>query len=282
MATTNAFNATYPASSRRSYMSIRAFHQSFFSYSTSMGAAPSFTVTGSLDPVTSANSSTCPAGRVLRETGKKLFPGANPGVNTLMVGVYDLQSGLKGFIDPNDSVFTIYNTDRPVYLNDAVSATDDSTVDKAPGVYTLGDVTTNAGNITATTGDITATTGSVTGASIGVTSSAIQTLKQPALLNASITADCSLSSMFVIDISASTNFGINASNVSAGQTVYFIFNNTGAFTPTIVMGDNIRENSNGAGVAQSLVLISGRSSTMSFIGYGSDLCELSRSSIAPS
>jgi hypothetical protein len=61
---------------------------------------------------------TCPAGRVLRENGRKLFPDANPDVTQYLVGVYDSQSLLSGFINPNDSVFAVYNTDRPNFIPD--------------------------------------------------------------------------------------------------------------------------------------------------------------------
>jgi hypothetical protein len=40
-----------------------------------------------------------------------------------MVGVFDNQSMLSGFIDPNAPVFAVYSTDRPGYLNDAVDPT---------------------------------------------------------------------------------------------------------------------------------------------------------------
>lgn len=137
-------HGAYPQSARRTYMSIRPFNGSFFKYTTTQGPAPSFTITGDISQtVTGATASNCPAGRTLRENGKKLYPGANPGVNTYMVGVYDASSGLSGFIDPNDSVFTVYNTDKPTYLADGVSATDNTTVDKAPGVNTRGDIITS-------------------------------------------------------------------------------------------------------------------------------------------
>lgn len=138
-----------PSALRRTYMSIRAFNGSFFSYTVTKAGPPAFTVTGTLAAVTGANSTNCPAGRTLRENGKKLFPSANPGVSTYMVGVYDANSGLSGFIDPNDSVFTVYNTDKPVFLDDGVSATNNTTVDKAPGVYAVGDIVTTAGNVIA-------------------------------------------------------------------------------------------------------------------------------------
>ena len=184
-------HGAYPQSSRRTYMSIRAFNGSFFSYTTSRLGAPTFEAIGTLGSVTGANSTNCPAGRTLRENGKRLFPSANPGVSTFMVGVYDANSGLSGFIDPNDAVFTVYNTDKPTYLADGVSPTN-SAIDKAPGVYALGDIVTTGGNIT--------TPNSLTGGVVGVT----QPLNTNATLTQSttttLTANCSISSMFVINI----------------------------------------------------------------------------------
>jgi hypothetical protein len=74
----------------------------------------------------------CPAGRILRETGRRLFPGQNPGLNvgdryngavvgtnatqTMWVMVYDIMTGINVFINPNDTVFAVYNTDKPLEL----------------------------------------------------------------------------------------------------------------------------------------------------------------------
>lgn len=74
----------------------------------------------------------CPAGRILRETGRRLFPGQNPGLNlgdkysgavvgtnatqTMWVMVYDIMTGISAFINPNDTVFAVYNADKPLEL----------------------------------------------------------------------------------------------------------------------------------------------------------------------
>jgi hypothetical protein len=58
-----------------------------------------------LVPHCKANKINCPAGRILTETGRRLRPEISPGVSTLMVSVYDEHSMLRGYINPNDTVF---------------------------------------------------------------------------------------------------------------------------------------------------------------------------------
>jgi hypothetical protein len=131
-----------PTAPRREYVAILPFNGDFFSYSTSTSFGPTgFTTTGSLGGVTGATGDNCPAGRVLRENGKKLFPEANPGVTTYMVGVYDATTFLNGYINPNSPVFQPMNTDKPTYLDDGVdTGLYDGTSNIGPGVYTAGDV----------------------------------------------------------------------------------------------------------------------------------------------
>lgn len=101
------------------------------------------TTVGVFTAVSGATVSNCPAGRVLRETGRKIYPGANPmpsGYNTYMVSVYDAQTQLTGFIDPNSSVWCIYNNDKPNFWADGVDPTTRVT-DAGLSIYTLGNVT---------------------------------------------------------------------------------------------------------------------------------------------
>lgn len=74
------------------------------------------------------------------ETGRKIYPGANPNVLTYMVAVFDNFSGLNGFIDPNSTAFTPQNTDRPYYFATGGSNMVDPTSDLAPPVYTRGNI----------------------------------------------------------------------------------------------------------------------------------------------
>lgn len=102
-----ASHANFTNSSRRLYIATAPFHTHFFSYNGE-----------TLSLVTEASCETCPIGRILRETGRKLYPGANPGVTHYMVGVYDSVTFLNGFINPNDNVFAVYNSDKPTYVPD--------------------------------------------------------------------------------------------------------------------------------------------------------------------
>lgn len=135
----------------KSYLSTAPFNTYFFTYRTS-SPAPTYNTVGLLSAnVVGATSTTCPAGRVLRENGRRLYPSAHPGVTTLMVGVFDNQSMLSGFIDPNAPVFAVYSTDRPGYLNDAVDPTGGLT-DKGPPVSTNGVISSRVVSLGVLTG----------------------------------------------------------------------------------------------------------------------------------
>jgi hypothetical protein len=139
MATIGRANgAAYNNTSRLSYISTEPYFPFFFSYSTVLTA--SLETVGTLTPVAGGNFTTCPGGRVLRENGRKLYPGANPGITTYMVGVYDSITLLSGFIDPNSRYFQIYNTDKPNFLPNGVAPPNDNTVDLGPPVLTRGNV----------------------------------------------------------------------------------------------------------------------------------------------
>jgi len=112
-------NASTQNTSRRSYISTDAYNGFFFIYSQS---------TLSAVPGASGNA---PAGRILRETGRKLYPAVNPGVSNYMVSVYDSVSLLTGFIDPNARVFAPYNADKPNFL----SNDDNTAANRYGGMY---------------------------------------------------------------------------------------------------------------------------------------------------
>ena len=137
--------------SMKSYLSTAPFNSYFFTYTTS-SPPPTYNRVGVLSAnVAGATSITCPAGRVLRENGRRLYPSAHPGVTTLMVGVFDNQSMLSGFIDPNSPVFAIYSTDRPGYLKDAVDPTGGLT-DQGSPVKTNGVISSNIVSLGVLTG----------------------------------------------------------------------------------------------------------------------------------
>jgi len=109
-----------------------------FSYTTSYNPQTTQT-TGVLSaPVAGANASVCPAGRILRENGKKLYPNAHPGVNTYMVGVFDSISFLSGFIDPDSPVFAVANNQIPAGYATGVDPGPGGMIDAGQPVYTNG------------------------------------------------------------------------------------------------------------------------------------------------
>jgi len=133
-----ANNASYLNTSRLSYIATAPFNNNFFTYTTMVNAQG--TTVGVFSAVSGANAGNCPAGRVLRETGRKLYPNANPNVTTYMVSVYDAQTQLTGFIDPNSSMFSIYNTDKPNFWADGVDP-NTSITDAGLSIYTQGNIT---------------------------------------------------------------------------------------------------------------------------------------------
>ncbi len=142
----SVFASTGPRS-KRSYLTMAEFGADIFSYTTSYNSRTKQT-TGTL---TDFSSSDCPQGRFLYENGRKLYPGAHPGVETYMVGVFDPVSFISGYIDPNSKIFTPMNTDKPVDTAAAegesggVFGTNPNTseggeTDLAQPVYTRGDI----------------------------------------------------------------------------------------------------------------------------------------------
>ena len=123
--------------SKRSYLATTAFDTAFFTYTTSLNPS-TLQQEGKLSPVIlngqALTSAQCPAGRVLRENGRKLYPGVNPGLavgdsyqgtvfgttatNHFFVGVFDAVTGAKGFINPNISTFVVYNSDKSLEVVD--------------------------------------------------------------------------------------------------------------------------------------------------------------------
>ncbi len=164
------------------YMSTAPFDDDFWSYSLTWNQAEAKYI-GTLSAVSGATSGTCPAKRFLHETGKKLFPSANPGIKTMLVGVYDPVSFLKGYIDPNSEVFLRMNNDRAANIDTLNPADNEAnlrsihgefalrpgvdSIDYGQPVYTRGNVValgsaTITGDIDSLTGDITAEAGAVT------------------------------------------------------------------------------------------------------------------------
>ena len=146
--------------SKFSYIATGSFNGQFFSYATTFNTS-NLTTTGALSAVTGATAANCPQGRILRANGKKLYPeGSYPGVSTMMVGVYDSISLLNGFIDPNTSVFALYNSDKSTDVPDNFDLSGTNVVHRGPPVFTLGDVIA-ARQIRSTTSTVLGTSGTL-------------------------------------------------------------------------------------------------------------------------
>lgn len=154
-----------PSVTRRSYVALNAFHSALYAYSYGLNEQLLREV-GTLTLNPAANSGNCPKGSILHENGRKLNPsdiyfrGANDGAAMFMVGVYNPQSGLSGFINPNSPLFGLQNTDKPIYLNETeplgngilTNGTIETTQSITAGTSVSAGTTVSAGtSVTATT-----------------------------------------------------------------------------------------------------------------------------------
>jgi hypothetical protein len=146
---------------RRSFIATENFFDYFKSYSTRV---VDFVTVGTFGNA-AANCTQTPKGRILRENGRKLFPGANPNVDNYMIGVYDAETFLNGFIDPNIRAFALFNTEKPNFLDNNVDEPDGDDIGNP--VFTRGNIQTTEGAITA--GDVTSSTYVALDASTGKT-----------------------------------------------------------------------------------------------------------------
>jgi len=222
---------SFEDASKIAYLATRTFENDLFSYTPTYNDSTQVRSGILAAPIAGATSVTCPVGRFLYETGKKLIPGAHPGVRTLMVGVFDPVSFLSGFIDPNSEVFTRMNEDKSAMLDTLTTAgtldfgvfgnnPNGNTSDLADPVFTRGDVTalgqaTITGDITSEAGDITAIVGSVlAGNTFGLRTGAGGTVTQSTSKSTGVT------------LSKSTGqITMNNATLNAGIAVSFVVTN---------------------------------------------------------
>ena len=119
----------FPGGTRHSYIATQIFNEYFYSYNN-----------GRWGTVAGADSGNCPAGRILRENGRKLYPAANPNVDQYYIGVYDAVTFLNGFIDPNDAIFALYNDNKPTYVGDSIDDAANDFPNAGPPVLTNGNI----------------------------------------------------------------------------------------------------------------------------------------------
>lgn len=249
-------------STRRSYVSLAAFNTALMNYSYGYNNQLQKEV-GSLTVNPNATAANCPKGRLLHETGKKLSPaegnfgGANDGVSVYMVGVYDPQSGLSGFIDPNSPLFGLQSTDKPVYLTESLLAPENL----GNGVLTNGTIESTQ-SITAGTSLVAGTSVSAATSVVAGTYLASRQVNVP-LYNAGGGASPynplnTVSDVF-IDYTAGNVFVITAPTGSSLTNIYVYFN-----TSPLVPGDAPVQN----GTVLTLIFVNGanRSVNVNFGG----------------
>ena len=267
----------YNARSKRSYIATAAFNGSIWQYSTQLNQS-NMKNEGRLTQITTlpsgvaVSSSNCPAGRILREVGRKLYPGVHPGLavgdtfngsvvgttitNHYWVAVYDNVTGLRGFIDPNASIFAVYNSDKSVELTDAGELQGGTPLARlGSSVFTAGDVV-SGGQIRSTA--VSALT-TVTGT--GGTTQAV---------------DPTLSQFFTLTSNASgaATLTLTASSAPAGATVRIYVSATTVQNTVITFGTGFVKSGTltvtaGAGPVTQNYLIT-------FIGNGTSLIEVGR------
>jgi len=272
MSTIATGTSSHLNSPRRQYIATTTFHNDIFAYTTSFSYT-TLTTTGtltSLATVGTATAANCKAGTVLRENGKKLYPpgmvtansttfnGApNPGITTYMVGVYDPNTFLSGFIDPNSKLFAVYNSDKPEYVPRGINANGNAEIDQGAPVYTIGSITGNS---------VTATTTVTAGTGVVATAGQIRAATVTALTAISVSTgsatidrqiDPSLGQVFTLSVTATG--GTNALTISsvatpaAGSVVYLLVATSGTHTTAISMssGSNVKLNTTALGTVAS-------------------------------
>jgi len=120
---------------RQSVASV-PFNTNFFSYAITTDPV-TLVKTGALNAVAGATAVNCPAGRILRESGQKLYPGVHPNITTYMVGVIDSVTFLTGYVDPNSPVFATHSANVPSFFANSVDPVG-GLMDEGSAVYTNG------------------------------------------------------------------------------------------------------------------------------------------------
>uniref|UniRef100_A0A6C0D6M3 Uncharacterized protein n=1 Tax=viral metagenome TaxID=1070528 RepID=A0A6C0D6M3_9ZZZZ len=225
---TDSFHSAHP---RRQYITTSAFNNDIYSYAVTLNPR-TYVKTGALTALTTATALNCPANRILRENGRRLVKDANPGISTLMVGVYDAVSGLSGLIDPNSPRFAMYNGDKSVFQDNGVDPSSGLT-DQGPPIYTRGTVTAGNG-VTATAGGVTATAGGVTITAGGLTvngGAIVETVSSSAYSGNSVTLDLTTGNIFNVT-AVTAGLTIAATGGSKGMVYYVNITANGAYAIT--------------------------------------------------
>jgi hypothetical protein len=262
------------ARSKTSYIATMAYPTNIFQYTQVVDA--NLVTQGylsSLQSLTTGNVRTCSKGRILVETGERLFPG-QPGISTFMVKVVDINSKLSGYIDPNCMAFAQYNDNRPVELDDGVD-TSGNVLHRGVGMYTLGNATVkgtlgvsgeivSAGAIRSsffsTLTAITRSTGTNTD-SVALNYTVAQTFSQ------------------TITITGGTNtITVDAATVPPVGSVIYLIIKTGA-TGTLI-GQNVTAGTNVKMSTVALGTTNSKTFGLTFVSDGTNLVQVGGSAVA--
>lgn len=139
-----SISSSFASPSRRQYVASGLFDTNIFQYSTYTDSQLNTRGRLIIHPSAVAGVN-CLPNTILRENGKKLHTGTHPDLvdpttnlpYTYLVGVYDIISGINGFINPNAPYFAVLNTDKS-YQDDLTKEQVDAsrnTLTAASGVY---------------------------------------------------------------------------------------------------------------------------------------------------
>lgn len=265
-----------PPIPRRSYITTGTFHTDIFKYTSALNSSyVSIGTLTTLQALGTGNATNCPGNRILRENGRTLAPDANPvsflvsgaspgssaalTLQTVLVGVYDANSGLSGFIDPNSPKFQLYNGSKPNFQPD--------------GVNPVGGAKDNLGaNIivsTISTSDIATSNGATTTVYLDATVGKIFKISLGRSANG---AGSTGTDNGITAISALTGSGGTSTVPTAGSTVVLII------TPTFATGiKNIKFTAGFRDEGTAIIPTAGVGNYIfTFISDGTSLFEISR------
>ena len=266
-----SLGASYGVASgpRRQYISTETFNNDFFTYTVTTDA--NGLQTGTFTQVADATTVNCPAGRVLRDNGKRLHPGAHPNVTYAMIGVFDPQTFLSGFINPNSPIFAMFNSDKAYFADTDLTAaagfgrgldsnlSSSGLLNEGLAVFTNGNVIAGkqvyADKRFSTTGATVATVGFPTASTINVAAGQLFYFVNPQADMVVNAINCS---------TIGTHAYVFLSNATFGSSINF---GTG-FRPTALVSTGLMNNISSLGP--------NRVNTIHFMGDGFGMTEVGR------
>ena len=231
------------------FVATSSFVNNFYKYTLTSNDTTRV-VTGALGAVTGATPANCPAGRILKENGRRLYSNADPGISTFMVGVFDSVTGYSGLIDPNASLFQRYTNERAADLADGLD-------------YSVGSGSNHRGDSTYTWGNVIAG-GNVIANSQLQSGAGVQTIA-----GSSITFNATAGQFFQYNLTSNTSGLTTTAIPPAGTFIYISFPyNAAPYT----LSNTVTTTKLSGGV----LTVSGSNVTVGLVSDGTNLREFSR------